>query len=191
MKKIKFSVQNYLDAHEELFKKISSEEIDNAISLIKSKFISGSKIITCGNGGSAYTASHYITDWNKMVNIATGKQFKGISLCDNIGLLTAFGNDISYDEVFAGQLKSILSAEDLLITVSGSGNSPNVIRAIEYANSVGADTLAIVGYDGGKSKLLSKQSVWINSFDMQLCEDLHLMFGHMVMKELCNTDINV
>jgi D-sedoheptulose 7-phosphate isomerase len=191
MEKIKFSVKNYLDAHQELFKKISSEEIDNAISLIKSKFISGSKIITCGNGGSAYTASHYITDWNKMINIATGKQFKGISLCDNIGLLTAFGNDISYDEVFAGQLKSILSPEDLLITVSGSGNSPNVLRAIEYANSVGADTLAIVGYDGGKSKLLSKKSVWINSFDMQLCEDLHLMFGHMVMKELCNTDIRI
>ncbi len=191
MEKIKFSVQSYLNAHQELFKKISSEEIDSAISLIKSKFISGSKIITCGNGGSAYTASHYITDWNKMANIATGKQFKGISLCDNIGLLTAFGNDISYDEVFAGQLKSILSPEDLLITVSGSGNSPNVLRAIEYANSVGADTLAIVGYDGGKSKLISKKSVWINSFDMQLCEDLHLMFGHMVMKELCNTDISI
>lgn len=191
MEKTNFSVQNYLNAHQDLFKKISLEEIDNAISLIKSKFISGSKIITCGNGGSAYTASHYITDWNKMVNIATGKQFKGISLCDNIGLLTAFGNDISYDDVFSGQLKSILSPEDLLITVSGSGNSPNVIRAIEYANSVGAHTLAIVGYDGGKSKLLSKQSVWINSFDMQLCEDLHLMFGHMVMKELCNTDIKI
>jgi D-sedoheptulose 7-phosphate isomerase len=124
-----------------------------------------------------------------MVNLATGKQFKGISLCDNIGLLTAFGNDISYDEVFAGQLKSILSPEDLVITVSGSANSPNVLKAIEYANSIGADTLAIVGYDGGKSKLLSKHSVWIKSFDMQLCEDLHLMFGHMVMKELCDTDI--
>jgi D-sedoheptulose 7-phosphate isomerase len=186
---IKFNVQNYLNAHQELFKQISIEEIDNAISLIKSKFTAGKKIITCGNGGSAYTASHYITDWNKMVNLATGKQFKGISLCDNIGLLTAFGNDISYDEVFAGQLKSILSPEDLVITVSGSGNSPNVLKAIEYANSVGADTLAIVGYDGGKSKLLSKHSVWIKSFDMQLCEDLHLMFGHMVMKELCDTDI--
>lgn len=188
---IKFNVQNYLNAHQELFKQISTEEINNAISLIKSKFTAGKKIITCGNGGSAYTASHYITDWNKMVNLATGKQFKGISLCDNIGLLTAFGNDISYDEVFAGQLKSILSPQDLVITVSGSGNSPNVIKAIEYANSVGADTLAIVGYDGGKSKLLSKYSVWIKSFDMQLCEDLHLMFGHMVMKELCNTDIKV
>ena len=105
-------------------------------------------------------------------------------------LLLYFGNDISYDEVFAGQLKSILSPEDLLITVSGSGNSPNVLRAIEYANSVGADTLAIVGYDGGKSKLISKESVWINSFDMQLCEDLHLMFGHMVMKALCFLDID-
>ena len=185
---IKSSLENYTrilkdDVLQESIQKIVTESIV--------AFRGDKKMLLCGNGGSAYAASHYITDWNKMVNIATGKQFKGISLCDNIGLLTAFGNDISYDEVFAGQLKSILSPEDLLITVSGSGNSPNVLRAIEYANSVGADTLAIVGYDGGKSKLISKESVWINSFDMQLCEDLHLMFGHMVMKELCNTDIRI
>lgn len=187
--KVKFTVKNYFDSHSSLFEKMDISKINEAIELVKYKYQQGKKIITCGNGGSAYTASHYITDWNKMVNIATGSKFHGISLCDNIGLITAFGNDLNYDEIFSGQLKSIMEPGDLLIVVSGSGNSPNVIKAIEYANSIGAETLAIVGYDGGKAKEISKNCIWIPSYDMQLCEDIHLMFGHMVMKELCGTDI--
>ena len=187
--KKKFTIEKYFESHANLFKKIKIDEIRSAIELVKSKYINGNKIITCGNGGSAYTASHFITDWNKMVNIATGNKFHGISLCDNIGLVTAFGNDLSYDEIFSGQLKSIMEPRDLLIAVSGSGNSPNVINAIKYANSIGAETLAIVGYDGGKAKEISKNSVWVPSYDMQLCEDIHLMFGHMVMKELCGSSI--
>ena len=187
--KIQFTIKNYFDSHALLFEKMDIPKINEAIELLKSTYIAGNKIITCGNGGSAYTASHYITDWNKMVNIATGNKFHGISLCDNIGLITAFGNDLSYEEIFSGQLKSIMEPGDLLVAVSGSGNSPNVIKAIEYANSIGAETLAIVGYDGGKAKQIAKKCVWVPSYDMQLCEDIHLMFGHMVMKELCVSDI--
>jgi D-sedoheptulose 7-phosphate isomerase len=189
--KKKFTVERYFESHTDLFKKIKTNEISSAIELVKSKYKTGNKIITCGNGGSAYTASHFITDWNKMINIATGNKFHGISLCDNIGLVTAFGNDLSYDEIFSGQLKSIMEPGDLLIAVSGSGNSPNIISAIKYANSIGAETLAIVGYDGGKAKEIAKNSVWVPSYDMQLCEDIHLMFGHMVMKELCGTSIKI
>ena len=184
-----FSIANYLRAHAELADKLDTRLFQAGVDLVRAKFEAGKKIITCGNGGSAYTASHYITDWNKMVNLATGKKFRGLSLCDNIGLVTAFGNDISYDEVFAGQLKTIMDEGDLLVAVSGSGNSPNVLRAAEYANSIGADTLAVVGYDGGKLKPLAKCAVWVPSFDMQLCEDVHLMFGHMVMKTLCGSAI--
>ncbi len=75
------------------------------------------------------------------------------------------------------------------MAISGSGNSANVLKAVEYANEAGAKTLAVVGYDGGKLKLMAQNSVWIPSFDMQLCEDAHLMFGHMVMKTLCGTPI--
>ena len=124
-----------------------------------------------------------------MVNLATGRKFRGISLCDNIGIITAFANDVSYDEVFAGQLKAILGSGDLVIAVSGSGNSRNVVKAIEYANESGAETLAIVGYDGGTLKRIAKHSIWVPSCDMQLCEDVHLMFGHMVMKALCGSRI--
>jgi D-sedoheptulose 7-phosphate isomerase len=184
-----FTIADYLSAHARLAKELDATLFQAGIDLIKAKFEAGKKIITCGNGGSAYTASHYITDWNKMANLATGKKFRGISLCDNIGLVTAFGNDISFDEVFAGQLKTIMDEGDLLVAVSGSGNSPNVLKAVEYATSIGADTLAVVGYDGGKLKPMAKCAVWVPSFDMQLCEDVHLMFGHMVMKTLCGTPI--
>lgn len=184
-----FSVSRYLGAHTRLAGKLDAAAFEAGVALVRRAFDAGKQIITCGNGGSAYAASHYITDWNKMVNLATGRKFRGISLCDNIGIVTAFANDLSYDDVFAGQLKAILDAGDLVIAVSGSGNSRNVVKAIEYANQAGAETLAVVGYDGGTLKKIAKHSVWVPSFDMQLCEDVHLMFGHMVMKSLCGSPI--
>jgi len=189
MVKQAFSIANYLAAHASLQAAMDRGMFQVAVDLVRRTFDDGKKIITCGNGGSASTASHYITDWNKMVNLATGRQFRGVSLCDNVGLITAYGNDISYDEVFAGQLKALMDPGDLLVAVSGSGNSPNVLRAVEYANSIGGVTLAVVGYDGGKLLPLCQEAVWVQSFDMQMCEDVHLMFGHMVMKTLCSSDI--
>jgi D-sedoheptulose 7-phosphate isomerase len=189
MSKTPFTINNYLAAHAELAGKLDIVAFQAGIDLIRTTYESGKKIVTCGNGGSASTASHYITDWNKMVNLATGNKFRGISLCDNIGLITAYGNDLSYDEVFSGQAKAILDEGDLLVAISGSGNSTNVIKAVEYANSVGAVTLAIVGYDGGKLMPLAQHSVWVPSMDMQLCEDIHFMFGHLVMKSLCGSEI--
>lgn len=180
-----FSVGNYFEAHQILANKIDKVALQKSIDIVKAAFESGKKIITCGNGGSASTASHYITDWNKMVNLATGQKFRGISLCDNIGLITAYGNDLSYDDVFAGQLAALADDGDLLIAISGSGNSPNVLKAVEYANKHGVNTLGIVGYDGGKLLQMVQHAFLVPSFDMQLCEDVHLMFGHMVMKTLC------
>ena len=184
-----FSVSNYLAAHARLAQQLDMASIQRGIKVIQAAFYAGRKIITCGNGGSASTASHYITDWNKMVNLATGKRFRGISLADNVGLITAYGNDLNYDEVFAGQLRSIMDEGDLLVAISGSGNSPNILKAVQYANEIGGQTLAVAGYDGGKLKPMAQHCVLIPSFDMQLCEDAHLMFGHMVMKTLCGSPI--
>ncbi len=184
-----FSVSNYLGAHAELAARLDAAAISEAIAMVESAFAANRKIITCGNGGSASTASHYITDWNKMTNLATGRRFRGVSLCDNVGLITAYGNDIAFDEVFAGQLKALMDEGDLLIAVSGSGNSPNVLEALRYANSIGSPSLGVLGYDGGKALPLCTHAVVVPSFDMQLCEDVHLMFGHMVMKTLCDSAI--
>jgi D-sedoheptulose 7-phosphate isomerase len=184
-----FSVSNYLAAHTRLAKQLNTDSFQKGIDMINAAFDAGKKIITCGNGGSASTASHYITDWNKMVNLATGKKFRGVSLCDNVGLITAYGNDLSYADVFSGQVDTLMDEGDLLVAVSGSGNSPNVIKAIEAARRAGGNVLGVVGYDGGKMMPMCDHSVWVRSFDMQLCEDMHLMFGHMVMKTLCGYEI--
>jgi D-sedoheptulose 7-phosphate isomerase len=132
-----FTVSNYLSAHSRLAQKIDINEFQRGIEIIKNAYENGKKIITCGNGGSASTASHYITDWNKMVNLATGKKFRGVSLCDNVGLITAYGNDLSYADVFAGQVDALMDEGDLLVAISGSGNSPNVLKAIEAARRAG------------------------------------------------------
>ena len=185
----RFTIPNYIAAHQQLSKKLDVESFAKGIEMIKAAFECGKKILTCGNGGSASTASHYITDWNKMVNLATGKKFRGVSLCDNVGLITAYGNDLEYADVFSGQIEALMDKEDLLVAVSGSGNSPNILKAIQAAKSSKGKVLGVVGYDGGKMMPMCDHSVWVPSFDMQLCEDVHLMFGHMVMKTLCKSSI--
>jgi D-sedoheptulose 7-phosphate isomerase len=188
---MKFSIENYIEQHNLVIKNIDHQEIEDAIDLIREAVKNGKKIAVCGNGGGAMAASHYITDWNKMVYSHTGLRFKGVCLSDNIGLITAYSNDLSYDKVFSEQVKNLLSKGDLLITLSGSGNSDNVVNAAIIANEMGIDTLTICGFDGGKLKKISDKSVWIKSNDMQLCEDAQTVFGHMVMKSLCKEKLFV
>lgn len=186
---IDFSVKKYIEEHNRVLSRLSMPDVESAINVVEDAFERGAKIITCGNGGSASTASHYITDWSKMVNLATNRKFRGFCLADNVGLITAYGNDIAYEDVFSGQCEAVLDEGDLLVAVSGSGNSPNIVKAIEVANSMGAETLGVLGYDGGKAIKVAQSSLLVPSFDMQVCEDIHLMFGHFVMKKLCGTDI--
>jgi D-sedoheptulose 7-phosphate isomerase len=189
MKEIDYSVDNYLNAHLELAERLDRGVFKSCVDIIRKAFSSSGKVITLGNGGSAVAASNFITDWNKMGNLSTGKKFRGLSLCDNIGLITAHANDFSYEDVFSGQLAAILDPGDLVIAISCSGNSKNVINAVEYANKHGADTLGLLGFDGGKLKYLCNNYLIVPSNDMQLCEDVHMMFGHMVMKDLCSYSI--
>ena len=180
------NITKYFQNLNDTLSSIDLKSIENAISIIKGKLEDNKKIITCGNGGSAYAASHYITDWNKSYNLKTGKKFKGLSLCDNYGLVTAYANDTSYENVFSGQLENIGEVGDLLIVVSGSGNSKNIINALKTAKKLGINTLAFIGYSGGECIKLSDYSVHIKSFDMQICEDAHLILGHIIMKALCS-----
>lgn len=178
-------VQNYLKHSTQTINSLDVEQITSAIQLIHKAWESNHQIIIFGNGGSALTASHYITDWNKSAILTHGKKFRGVCLNDNMGLITAYSNDIAYEKVFSEQLKNVLEPKDLVIAISGSGNSPNVINAITYANENGGITLGICGFDGGKLKQLAQHHVWVNVNDMQIVEDLHLTFGHLVMKTLC------
>ena len=168
-----------------LIQRVNHEEIDAAVNLVSEAHRSGRQIITLGNGGSSMTALHFITDWNKSVFLSTGVPFRGRSLVDNMGLLMAYGNDISFQDIFIEQLKNILLPGDLVIAISGSGNSENVIRAVNYANDHQAITLGLCGYRGGKLKDIAQHVVWADVDDMQLSEDVHAMFGHIVMQSLC------
>ena len=163
--------------------------IENAANLIKQAWLGGHQIICFGNGGSALTAQHFMTDWNKCIFLQTGKQFHGRCLTENMGLVTAYSNDVSYQDIFLEQLKTLMRPNDLVIGISGSGNSENVLRAIEYANQQNNMTLGLCGYDGGKLKSLAKHPVWIPVNDMQLSEDLHFIFGHVIMRSLCEEHI--
>lgn len=185
LENIKGTSDKYFTKLKLLLNNLNHEEIDNGIALIADAWQHGRKVICLGNGGSALTANHFITDWNKSIFLRTGKPFRGHSLSDNMGLITAYANDISYADVFSEQLKNMLDPSDLVIAISGSGNSENVIRAVNYANEHGGITLGLCGYDGGKLKHIAQHTVWINANDMQLSEDLHFIFGHIVMQRLC------
>ena len=175
----------YLEKLTLLLSKIDDRQIDDAVSLIVEAWQTGRQVITLGNGGSALTAIHMATDWSKGISMATGRRFRGRSLVDNMGIVTAYGNDVSYQEIFTEQLKHLMEPGDLVIAISGSGNSPNVISAIEYANQNGAVTLGLCGFQGGKLRTTAQHVVWACVDDMQLCEDIHAIFGHIVMQKLC------
>jgi len=175
----------YLAKLQTLLTQTDAAAMDHAVGLIEKAWHRGAQIITLGNGGSAMTALHFITDWNKSIYLSSGRPFRGRTLVDNMGLATAYSNDISYQDVFIEQLKNIAVKGDLVIAISGSGNSENVIRAVDYANEIGCETLGLCGYSGGRLKEKAQHVVWAAVDDMQLCEDLHALFGHVVMQALC------
>lgn len=177
--------RDYLHNLKATFANLNYEAMDDAILAIRKTWQSGGQIITMGNGGSSLTALHFINDWNKSIYLSSGISFRGRTLLDNIGLVMSYANDISFEQIFAEQLKNILRPEDLVIGISGSGNSKNVINGILYANSIGAKTIGLCGFQGGELKNISQIPVWVNVQDMQLVEDIHAIFGHIVMKALC------
>lgn len=174
----------YMTKLSDLLNNINGDDVDKGVQMIRDAWDGGHQIITLGNGGSAVTALHFITDWNKAAFLATGKRFRGRTLIDNIGLMTAYSNDISYDSIFSEQLANVAVAGDLVIAISGSGNSRNVLNAIDYANEAGCITLGLCGFSGGELKKRARHSVWAPIDDMQLCEDIHAIFGHIAMKSL-------
>lgn len=179
------TTSDYLDRLTTVLQALDHEQIDNAVTVIEASWKAGQQIITLGNGGSSLTALHFINDWNKSIFMSSGRPFRGRSLVDNMGLIMSYGNDISFEDVFIEQLKNLLQPGDLVIAISGSGNSENVIRAVDYANGSGAVTLGLCGYRGGRLKELAQHFVWADVDDMQLSEDVHSIFGHIVMQRLC------
>jgi D-sedoheptulose 7-phosphate isomerase len=140
------------------------------------------RIFVMGNGGSGATASHLACDINKGCCLDLEKKFKMICLNDNMPTMLALANDISYEAVFAEQLKNFFEPGDLVIGISGSGNSPNVLRAIEYARAHGGRTMGWCGFSGGKLAPMVDVAFVVPSHDMQQVEDVHIILAHMLMQ---------
>jgi D-sedoheptulose 7-phosphate isomerase len=155
-------------------------QIDKVASILNKARENRNTIFTMGNGGSAATASHFVIDLSKMTITEGLPRFKAIGLNDNIPSMLAWANDASYEDIFAEQLKNLMEPGDVVIGISGSGNSRNVIKAIEYANSHGAVTIGLSGFDGGKLLKCARENIHIPSRNMQRVEDIHLIIEHLL-----------
>lgn len=177
-------INNYLHRLNQTIKNLNQQEIKNCCEVLLNAYEKGNNIFICGNGGSASTASHFACDINKGVSFGLEKRFKVFPLTDNIATITAYSNDVSYEDIFLEQLKNFFKKGDLIIAISGSGNSKNVLKAVEYVNSNGGISMGWTGYSGGKLKSISHHSVNANVMDMQTSEDIHMVLVHIVMKVL-------
>ena len=159
---------------------IDSEKVGQAIEWFREARDAGRRIFVCGNGGSASTASHFACDMVKGASFQRESRFRILALTDSLPTLTAYSNDVSYDVVFAEQLRNFAEPGDLFMAISGSGNSPNVLRAMEHANTVGCRTIALTGRDGGKLGPLAQLNIQVPVQHMGRIEDAHMVICHMI-----------
>lgn len=181
-------INDYFEREKATLDAISKNDLNTLMNLLVDAKDKGKTIFIMGNGGSAATASHYVCDFNKGISLGKEKRFKFFCLNDNIPTMMAYANDLSYADIFVEPLKNFMQTDDIVIGISGSGNSENVVRAIQYANGNGGITVGLTGYSGGKIKQLSKYNVHIPINDMQITEDLHMVLDHCMMKILCNKE---
>ncbi len=174
-------IRTYLDREMEVLASLDENEISNVMNILENTRLSGNRVFICGNGGSAATASHFTCDFNKGISYSQKVKYNFECLNDNVPMMMAIANDISYDDIFSEPLKNKMRKEDVLLAISGSGNSKNVVKAIEYAKSLGATVIGLVGYDGGKVKELADHCIHVKIDNMQIVEDVHMVMDHVMM----------
>lgn len=183
---IKQITKNYFEEIKKILDEISLKDIEKIAEIIYNAYLKKKHIFIMGNGGSATTASHFACDLGKGTlsprtkkNI---KRFKVISLTDNIATITAWANDVSYNQIFSEQLENLLNAGDVVIGISAGGNSPNILKAIKLAKKKQATTIGLVGFNGGKLAKIADISIVakINKYD--IAEDVHLILTHIITR---------
>ena len=166
-----------------LFESINLNEFETLIATIITAFKNGNTLFIAGNGGSAATASHMQADFTFFVRYFSKFRPRVISLTDNIPIITAVGNDTSFDDIFVEQMRGIFKPGDVLLSISASGNSKNVIKATEFANEIGGKTLCFVGFHGGKLKDICNVALFTpnEKGDYGPIEDIHMILDHMIV----------
>jgi D-sedoheptulose 7-phosphate isomerase len=180
----------YLSDLKSVLENLPLEDARRAADILFKAYQNDRSVFLFGNGGSAALASHLATDLGKGTHfpgpsaLKSVRRFKAISLTDNVPMMTAWSNDLSYEEVFVGQMENFIRARDVALGISGSGNSPNVLRALELARRVGAITIGLTGCGGGRMKDLLDCPVIVPSNHMQQVEDAHLILAHLIFLDL-------
>lgn len=192
MGKYQSYIKEYLALETQVLEQLDVDAIDAALSLLEECLERESSIYIFGNGGSSATASHFQNDFNKGVSEHTEKKFRFVCLNDNVPTMMAIANDIGFEEVFRFQLCGKLKPEDIVIAISGSGNSKNVLNAVEYARQQGCKIIGLTGYEGGRLREMSDISLHAPIKSMQITEDIHMVFDHLMMsvfyKTMCGID---
>jgi D-sedoheptulose 7-phosphate isomerase len=178
-----FSFQ-YIQSLKKVLDSFPHESFEKLIQVMLEAYQGDRHIFVMGNGGSASTASHWVSDINKGCCLKQEKKFKMICLNDSISTMLAYANDSSYEDIFIEQLKNFFIPGDVVIGISGSGNSSNVLKAINYANTLGGITVGLCGFAGGKLYSIVQIPLLVKTNDMQQIEDVHMIVAHMTMQRL-------
>ena len=185
-------INGYIDSVMDVLDRLRKEQMNSllkVIEIIRKVREDDRTVYIMGNGGSAATSSHFVSDLAKGTIVEGEKRFRTIALTDNIPLITAWSNDSDYSDIFAEQLKNLLRPGDVVIGISGSGNSKNVLKGVEYASKNGAKTIGFVGYDGGKLKNMVDVSILADIHYMQKAEDVHMLLEHMLTSAIRERDM--
>ena len=174
------AAKDYLLAVQDVLAHLDHEVVDRMIDVIWRGYEEGRTLFIFGNGGSAALASHFACDIGKGTVAGRAKRLKAIALTDNVALITAWANDKAYEGIFSEQLESLAEKGDIALAISGSGNSPNVIRGLEAGRRLGVRTLVLTGFAGGRAKTLADLCLIVPSDSMQHIEDAHLCATHAI-----------
>lgn len=181
-------VDTYILELQNTLKQLPTARIQEAIDLLVEARTERRQVFIMGNGGSASTASHFVCDLAKNTRNPELPNFRVIGLTDNMAIFSALANDEGYENVFAQQLASFVEADDIVIGISASGNSANVLNAIELGNKVGARTIGMTGFDGGQLRKMVDIDIHIPSDCIEHVEDIHLMLEHLICKAIKEMD---
>ena len=177
-------VNDYRAGFNKVIDAIDPQDIERTAQMVNDAFEQGRQVFVAGNGGSAATASHMACDFAKTTigknNALPAKRVRAIALTDNVPLITAWGNDVGYECVFAEQLRNLANAGDLLIVITASGNSPNIIEAVNAAKELGVMTVGLLGFEGGKVKPMLDHAVVVRSSHFGYIEDAHSLINHLL-----------
>jgi len=177
-------IDSYLDELEVVVRNISRDQVRAVVDVLFEAWHSRRTVFLIGNGGSAATASHMMNDLNKYTVVGNMPRFRSIALTDNVPLMTAVGNDLSYADVFVEPLKNLLQPQDILIAISASGNSPNIVKAVEFARTIGARVVGFCGHPGGQLAQLADLKIVVPSERIGHQEDGHMILDHVISAAL-------